>query len=140
MKFKLIDACRAIIPIHRACKFLGVSVSGYYAWKGRPISQRQRDDMVLLAHIRHFFSLSNQTYGSPRMVQDLVESGFNVGRHRVARLMRDNGLKAKRKRRFKRTTDSDHSWPIAPNVLDQDFVASGPNQKWASDISYIWTN
>ena len=85
------------------------------------------------------FSLSHETYGSPRMTIELQEDGIDVGRHRVARLMRDNGLKALQKRRFKKTTDSAHGGPVAPNLLDQDFSADGPDQKWGSDISYIWT-
>lgn len=109
IRFQLIDASKALVPIRVSCRLLRVSQSGYYAWKHRPASKRQRDDMVLLAHIRNAFSLSNETYGSPRMTVDLKAEGFAVGRRRVARLMRDNGLQAKRKRRFKRTTDSHHA-------------------------------
>lgn len=83
--------------------------------------------------------LSNGTYGSPRMTRELQDSGLAVGRRRTARLMRENGLKARQKRRFKRTTDSHHAWPVAPNLLDQDFTATGPDEKWGSNISYIWT-
>jgi len=67
------------------------------------------------------------------------DGGVAVGRHRISRLMRENGLQARQKRRFKRTTDSHHSWPVAPNILDQDFAAAGPNEKWGADISYVWT-
>lgn len=95
--------------------------------------------MILLAHIRAEFSTSNGTYGSPRMHAELKESGFSIGRHRVARLMRENGLQARQKTRFKKTTDSDHGGPVAPNVLSQDFTATGPNEKWGVDISYVWT-
>lgn len=139
MKFRVIDAEKATVPIQRACRLLAVSQSGFYAWKRREPSRRQRQDMVLLAHIRAEFKTSSETYGSPRMTAELKEGGFSVGRHRVARLMRDNGLKALQKRRFKKTTDSDHKGPIAPNILDQDFTATGPNQKWGVDISYVWT-
>jgi putative transposase len=95
--------------------------------------------MVLLAHVRSAFALSNSTYGSPRMTRELRDSGLTVGRRRIARLMRDNGLRARQKRRFKRTTDSHHAWPVAPNLLDQDFTATGPDKKWGADISYVWT-
>ncbi len=139
MRFQLIDACRADMPIRRACRLLSVSQSGYYAWRDRPASPRQRDDMVLLAHIRNAFALSNETYGSPRMTRELQEEGLCVGRRRVARLMRDNDLQARRKRRFRRTTDSRHSWPITPNILGGDFSAEHTNQKWGVDISYVWT-
>ncbi len=139
MSFAFIDRQKAAFPISSMCRVLGVSQSGFFAWRGRPASQRQRDDMVYLAHIRAAFRLSNGTYGSPRMHHDLKDDGLAIGRRRVARLMRENGLVARQKRRFKRTTDSEHAWPIAPNLLDQDFTADAPNLKWAADISYIWT-
>lgn len=139
MRFKLVDEAKKQFPIHRLCRVLGVSESGYYAWKQRGPSQRQLDDMVLLAHIRSQFRLSHETYGSPRMHEELREEGLSVGRHRVARLMRDNGIKALQKRRYKKTTDSDHGGLVAPNLLDQDFACDGPDQKWGVDISYIWT-
>ena len=139
MKFAFVDAERASFPIERLCSMLGVSVSGYFAWRGRPPSRHDREDAVLIAHIRSAFSLSNGTYGSPRMVRELQDEGFAVGRHRVARLMREHGLKARMKRRFRRTTDSHHAWPIAPNLLEQNFHADRPNQKWVADISYVWT-
>jgi putative transposase len=139
MSFALIDAKRAEASVETACAALGVSTSGFYAWKNRPASARQNKDMVLLAHIRADFATSNETYGSPRMHVELNENGVVVGRHRVARLMSENGLKARQKTRFKKTTDSDHGGPVATNVLDQDFTADGPDQKWGVDISYVWT-
>ena len=139
MRFRLIDQAKKQFPVHRLCKVLGVSESGYFAWKGRPASRRQNEDLVLLAHIRSQFSTSNETYGAPRMHVELREGGLAVGRHRVARLMRDNGLKALQKRRYKKTTDSCHGGPVAANILDQDFTCDGPDLKWGADISYIWT-
>ena len=139
MRFALIDGAKAEFPVHRLCRVLGVSQSGYFVWRSRPACRRQRDDMVLLAHVRSAFALSNSTYGSPRMTRELRDSGLTVGRRRIARLMRDNGLRARQKRRFKRTTDSHHAWPVAPNLLDQDFTATGPDKKWGADISYVWT-
>lgn len=139
MMFRCIDAQKADISISRACALFGVSESGYYAWAHRPASHYQREDIILLAHIRAAFHESNETYGSPRMVHELREKGFYVGRRRVARLMRENGLQARIKRRFKRTTDSRHDYPVADNVLDRAFQATAPNQKWGVDISYIWT-
>ena len=106
----------------------------------RPMSQRQRDDMVLLAHIREQHRLSLQCYGRPRMTEELQELGLNVGHRRVGRLMGENGIKIIRTQKYKTTTDSNHTFNIAPNLLDQDFSADGPNQKWAGDISYIWTS
>lgn len=139
MRFQLIDAEKAGVPVSRLCQLLGVSVSGYYAWKTRKASARQRTDLVLLAHIRSRFTASRETYGSPRMHAELKADGVTVGRHRVARLMRDNHLKAYQKRRYKRTTDSQHGGLVAPNLLDQDFSAPAPNRKWGTDISYVWT-
>jgi putative transposase len=139
MRFSLIDARKTEMAVETACLVLEVSPSGYYAWKSRPASKRQRHDMVVLAHIREQFEISRETYGSPRMHVELQQEGIEAGRHRVARLMRDNGLKARQKTRFRKTTDSAHAGPIASNMLDQDFAADQPNQKWGVDISYIWT-
>jgi putative transposase len=139
MRFALVDQAKEKFPVHRLCSVLGVSQSGYFAWKDRPACHRQRDDMVLLAHVRSAFTLSNGTYGSPRMTRELQDNGLAVGRRRTARLMRENGLKARQKRRFKRTTDSHHGWPVAANLLDQDFAATRPDEKWGADISYVWT-
>jgi putative transposase len=125
MRFRLIDAAKEDFPVQRLCKVLDVSPSGYFAWRRRPASPRQREDLVLLAQIRSSFALSRGTYGSPRMTRELREEGFNVGRRRTAR----------QKRRFKRTTDSHHAFPIAPNLIDQDFSAERPNHKWAAHIS-----
>lgn len=95
--------------------------------------------MVILAHIREQHRLSLGSYGRPRMTEELNELGLRVGQRRVGRLMRQNGIRIIRSRKFKRTTDSDHAFNIAPNLLQQDFSASAPNQKWAGDITYIWT-
>ncbi len=139
MRFTFIDAAKEKFPVQRLCKVLEVSQSGYFAWKSRPASRRQRDDLVLLAHVRSSFALSNETYGSPRMTHELRDQGLKAGRRRVARLMRENGLRARQPRRFKRTTDSRHAFPVAPNLLDQDFSADHPDEKWGADISYVWT-
>lgn len=121
---------RLKFPVDRLCEVFGVSVSGYYAWKSRPASSRQREDMVALAHIRATFTISNGTYGSPRMHAELQENGLAIGKHRTARLMRENAMRARQKTRFKRTTDSDHNHLIASNLLDQDFDCTGPDQEW----------
>ena len=139
MRFKLIDTAKKEFPVQRLCKVLEVSPSGYFAWRSRPASRRQREDLVLLAHVRSAFALSNGTYGSPRMTRELQDTGLAIGRRRTARLMRENGLRARQPRRFKRTTDSQHAFPIAPNLLDQDFSAERPDEKWGAAISYVWT-
>jgi putative transposase len=94
---------------------------------------------VLLAHVRSAFALSNAPRGSPRMTRELQDAGLVVGCCRIARLMRDNGLQARQKRRFQRTTDSHHAWPVAPNLLDQNVTATRPDNKWGADISCVWT-
>lgn len=139
-RFEFIDRAKDILPIDRLCATMGVTSRGYRAWKSRPISQRQRDDMVLLSNIREQHALSLHTYGRPRMTVELKELGFEVSERRVGRLMRDNGIQAVRSRRYKRTTDSNHGLAIQPNLLDRDFTAEHPNEKWAVDISYLWTN
>lgn len=93
--------------------------------------------MVALAHIREQFALSLDSYGRPRMTEELKELGLHVGHRRVGRLMRENGIAVKRNRKFKATTDSNHSFNFAPNLLDRDFSADRPNRKWAGDVSYV---
>ncbi len=139
MIFRFIAWAKQDFPVRILCRLFGVSESGFYAFKSRPASNHARMDQKLLAFIRSAFACSNETYGSPRMVYELRDQGFAVGRRRVARLMRENGLKARQKRRFRRTTDSNHDYPVAPNLLAGDFTATQPNRKWASDISYVWT-
>ena len=104
------------------------------------MSQRKRGDMIILVHIREPHRLSLESYGRPRMTEELQELGVKVGRWHMGHLMRNNGIKTIRTQTYKATTDSNHAFNIAPNLLDQNFSATGPNQKWAGDISYIWTN
>jgi len=137
--FSFISARKAEHGISRMCTVLGVSESGYWAYRSRPQSLRQRQDVALGVHIRAAFACSRQSYGSPRMVRELQAQGLKVGRRRVARLMRENHLNARPKPRFVRTTDSSHGLDVATNVLAQDFTADAPNQKWGVDITYIWT-
>lgn len=117
---------------------MDVSPRGYRTWRSRPASHRQRADMVLLAHIREQFTLSLGSYGRPRMTEELKELGFDVGHRRVGRLMQENGIEVKRNKKFKATTDSNHRFNIAPNLLNRDFAADRPNKKWAGGISYVW--
>src|SRR3954462_11960324 len=118
---------RRRISLSSVCAKLSTSAqAATFAWKNRPASTRQRADLVLLAHVRSAFSLSHETYGSPRMTHELREQGLAAGRRSVARLMRENGLKARQPRRFRRTTDSGHAFPLAPNHLDQ--YASGESR------------
>ena len=139
MRFHFIAKEKANFSICRMCKVLRVSESGYYAWGSRPASQRQRDDRVYLAHIRAEHARNYRAYGRQRMTDELRDQGSVIGERRVGRLMRENDIRIVRTHKFKRTTNSNHNHNIAPNLLDGDFQATGPNQKWAGDISYLWT-
>jgi putative transposase len=105
-----------------------------------PEPERMREDRALLVEIKASFQASDSTYGMPRVHDDLCEAGRRVGRRRVARLMRQAGLRASVPRRFVTTTDSNHRWAVAENVLGRDFTATAPEQKWAADITYVWTD
>ena len=139
MKFAYISQYKGRLSVEHLCAFFGVTSRGFRAWKARGLSQRQRTDMVVLAHIREQHRLCLGTYGRVRMTQELKEDGIDVGERRVGRFMAVNDIRIDRKRKYKLTTDSAHSLSIVPNLLDGDFSCTGPNQKWASDISYIWT-
>lgn len=139
MRFAFIAKNADMLPIDRLCQIMDVSPRGYRAFRNRPLSQSQRKDMVVLAHIREQFALSRGSYGRPRMTEELKELGLEVGHRRIGRLMSENGIEVKRNKKFKATTDSKHSLNIAPNLLNRDFHADAPNQKWAGDISYVWT-
>ncbi len=121
------------------CRQLRVSRSGYYAWRVRKPSARAQRDVYLTACIRAFFEASKQTYGSPRILLDLQEAGEQVGRRRVMRLMRQEGLCAHLPKRFRKTTDSEHDFETAPNSVDRDFNPAEPDKLWAVDISYVRT-
>ena len=137
MRFAFIDTWKEEWPVEFLCRVMRVTSRGFRAWRGRPMSQRQRGDMVIPTHIREQHRLSLESYGRPRVTEELQEPGVKVGHRRVGRLMRDNGIKTIRTQKYRATPDSNHAFNIAPNLLDQNFSATGPNQKWAGDISYI---
>jgi putative transposase len=122
------------------CKVLEVSTQGFYAWLKRSPSGRQRANVALAVTIKELHIRSRRRYGSPRVQRALQVRGQRVGRNRIARLMREQGLRARPKRRFRRTTDSNHQHPVAPNVLDRNFTAAAPDQVWVTDITYVWTH
>jgi putative transposase len=121
------------------CRVLGVSESGFYAWRKRPDCPRKREDAHLSTHIRQIFVSHREVYGSPRIHAELKERGVRCARKRIARLMRESGIAASRKRRRVITTTSRHENPIAPNLLGRDFTAEAPNKKWVTDVTYIPT-
>jgi putative transposase len=118
---------------------LEVSQKGYANWRKRGKSQRKRDDEMITVRIEDVYSQHRGHYGSPRIHAELKEQGIHCGRRRVARLMQEHQLSARKKRRKVRTTDSNHQFPIAPNLLEQDFTAHAPNKKWLTDFTYIDT-
>jgi putative transposase len=129
----------ADFPVQVMCAVLGVSRGGYYAWASRAESARAADDRTLATEIRAAYEASRGRYGSPRVCAELRARGRRIGRKRVARLMRGMGLAARRRRRFRRTTDSRHTFPIAPNLLGRNFTAEAPDRVWLADLTYIWT-
>jgi putative transposase len=139
VKFQFIAAHQRAYPVWRMCRMLGVSASGYYAWRSRPLSLRQSQDATLLTEIRRAHERSRQTYGSPRIHAELRAQGHRWNHKRIERLMRQYGIRARRARRFRRTTEVLPSLPVAPNRLNQEFRASSPNQVWTADITYLDT-
>jgi len=125
--------------VESACRVLKVSPSGYYAWSGRSPSKREIDDARLIDKIRSVCEATGGAYGVRRIHRQLLADGERCSRNRVARLMHLCDIKARRRRLYQVTTDSNHSFPVAQNLLARDFFSAGPNQVWASDITYIWT-
>jgi putative transposase len=130
---------QAEFPVAVMCAVFQVSRSGYYAWSKRPESRRSRENRELSQEIAEIHRESNGIYGSPKIHGELQRRGKQHGKNRIVRLMRKDGLYAKTKRKFKVTTDSSHSHPVAANLLNRKFNQAGPNQAWACDITYIWT-
>jgi len=126
-------------PVSVQCEVLGVSSSRYYEWSESPESEHEREDKRLSEEIKAIFNESEQTYGSPRVYHELKDRGYSCSEKRVARIMREMGLRSVHKKKFEVTTDSSHSYPVADNILERDFVATRENQKWVGDITYIPT-
>lgn len=139
MPYEQIEAEKANYPVALMCRALDVSRSGYYAWKTRPPSKREQENEQLKTKIAEVHHDSRGTYGSPRVHAELVAQGFEVGRNRIARIMREEGILGRRKPRFRRTTDSNHKLPVAENVLAREFMTDAPDRAWVADITYVWT-
>lgn len=120
--------------------YLKVSSSGYYEWLKNNGGKKEEEDRTLKELIKEEFTLSKQTYGVDRVIKALGKKGVHIGRHRTRRLMREEGLVPKARRKFKVTTDSDHDDPVAANLLDQNFDVDAPNKVWVGDITYVPTN
>lgn len=121
------------------CRLLKVSASAYYSLLTRPLSKRELENKELSEKIETIFKEEKSRAGSPRITKRLQAEGKRVGRHRVAKLMRANGWRARAAKKYKATTNSKHNLPVAPNLLVQQFEAEKPNEKWVSDITYLWT-
>lgn len=139
MRYQIIQAHAGRYSLRLMCRTLAVSPAGYYAWRARPESARAAATRELLTDIQQIHRESRQTYGSPRIWHALREPGSRVGEHRVARLMRRNGLRAKTMTKWRATTQSAHPFPVAANQLNRQFAVAAPNQVWAGDLTYIWT-
>ena len=135
MKFAWIQTEKASYPLTKLCRWLGVTPSGFYAWRQRPASTHAREDRRLKVLVQASFAESKQRYGSPRIHADLIEQDEQVSRKRVIRLMQEDGLKARTRKRFTLTTMSDHDQPVAVNLLDRQFEAAAPNQRWVGDTT-----
>jgi len=139
MKYRFISDHREIFRVGRMCNVLDISRSGYYAWLHRPESTRKKENRNLAVRIKVIHGQKHRTYGSPRVHQELSETGVKCSRNRVARIMKQEGIRAIVPRKYKATTDSKHNFPVAPNLLKQDFDIKEPNKVWLTDITYIST-
>jgi putative transposase len=139
MRYRFIGTHKKTWPINLMCQVLNVSSSGYYDWRGRPESTQSRSNRALDVQIHSVFNEHKQRYGVPRVTEELKDRGIHCSENRVSRRMQKLGLKGIQSRKFKRTTDSNHDKPVAPDLIEQDFKAVAPNLKWVSDLTYIWT-
>jgi transposase InsO family protein len=135
VKFAWIQTEKASYPLTKLCGWLGVTPSGFYAWRQRPESTHAREDRRLKVLVHASFAASQQRYGSPRIHEDLIEQEEHVSRKRVIRFMQEDGLEARARKRFKCTTMSEHDQPVAANLLDRQFEAAAPNQRWVGDTT-----
>jgi putative transposase len=139
VRYQFIEEHRGEYPVSLLCETLEVSVSGYYDWRKRPMSQHAQADAKLAEQLQAAYHAHRRLYGSPRLYVELHEQGISCSRKRVARLMRAMELAARRPRHRTRTTRSDPEARVAPNLLNQEFTASQPNEKWTGDITAVWT-
>jgi len=141
VKFGFVAKHRGTWPVDVLREALGVSRSGFYAWRTRPVSTRARTDAQILVTVRSSFLLSDRTYGARRMVDEVRDAGHTCGRDRVGRLMRQEALRARPRRRARPMDQGERpEHTLAPNVLDRQFTATAPNQKWVADFTYVWTS
>ena len=138
-RYEFIKQFREAFPVVLMCQLLEVGRSGFYAWLSRAESPQVAENKRLVVAIKTIHRESCEAYGSPRVYSAMKRKGISCGKHRVARLMRDHNIRSRHKRKFKMTTDSNHRYPVAENILDRKFKVSKPDTCWASDITYIPT-
>ena len=139
MKYRFISDHRERANVGLMCKVLNISRSGYYAWLKRPRSRRSKENRKLADHIRITHAKSRKIYGAPRIYRKLRENGISCSQNRVARIMKQEGIRGVVPRKFKATTDSKHNFPVAPNLLNRNFDVKEPHRVWLADITYIST-
>jgi len=139
VRYRFIKDHRGQYPLTSLCRVLAVSTSGFYRWERHPGSRREKENLRLVTHIKAVHKQSRKTYGSPRIHAELCNQGIRCGKNRVARLMKQRGIQARHKRKFKATTDSNHQHPVHENRLNRSFDVKSANESWAADITYIWT-
>jgi len=139
MKYGFMDQNRSEFPVGKMCLVLGVARSGYYGWRVLKPSLREEENERLIKEIRRIHEVSRKIYGVPRIHAELRSMGFSCSKNRVYRLMRESGIRSRVKRKYRATTNSKHSLPVAPNLLNRQFTAVKPYQIMTGDITYIWT-
>ncbi len=139
MKYGRMEALRQHYPVAVMSRVFEVSESGFYAWRDRPLSLRAQESARLEIEIRAAHQRTRETFGAERLQSDLADHGIRVGVDRIKRIRKKLGLRCKQKRKFKVTTDSRHTLPVAPNLLERNFTVTAPNRVWVSDITYIST-
>lgn len=140
MKYARIEALRQRHPVAAMCRVLGVSESGYHAWRQRPPSARRQEHLRLATEIKAAHQRTRETYGPERLQSDLADHGIRTSVYCIKRIRTQLGLRCKQKRKFKATTNSNHALPLAPNLLDRQFTVAAPNRAWVTDITYVATD
>ncbi len=139
MKYRYMERAGSGFEVMKICRILGVSRSGYYTYLRRGLSPRRQENERLVSRIREIWRARRRVYGSPRITAELRSEGHRCGKNRIARLMRENGIRSLMRRRFRVTTRSNHRLPVAADLVGRDFTAESINKLWLSDITYIWT-
>jgi putative transposase len=139
MKYRFMERAGSGFEVMKMCRVMGVSRSGYYRYLRRGLSRRREENERLLVRIREIWGTRRKVYGSPRITAELRSEGYRCGKNRIARLMRENGIRSLVRRRFKVTTRSDHRLPVAEDLVGRDLSTTSLNELWVSDITYIWT-